>query len=219
MLNWIIAERFSKLPRPPVIQPPEYVPMKNSDDCFFRYFHDSALGLDGIVQKYSKYGVTLEDIKRANPNLGFSILDGLVLKIPYQCPRTMDKYFYMDSQVFQSEAIPRNGSLLLSFCFMGPHSRSNANQCEEFMSHEHGFDKNANIYDWKKAKEFALIRQIKPRRRLQYDQFELRRYNIDGKIHYAVVDSAGKLYDPGRDVVKDGYPYESFYYEEHDDSW
>ncbi|EAX85574.1 hypothetical protein TVAG_564270 [Trichomonas vaginalis G3] len=215
MFSWIIAERMGKLSRPPVYEVHDQSQVSNSDDCFFRYFNDGVLDLIGIAKKYSDYGVTVEDIKKANPDILLSMPVGLVLKIPYQCPKIMDKKFYMDSQIFKSSAIPKNGSLLLSFCYMDIYRRRYPHRCEEYFNYNRGFDKDANLVSWKQAMDAAYLEPIeKPSKRLRSDQYELRKYNIDGKIHYAVLDPNGELYDPGRNLVKDSYPYESRYFQQ-----
>ncbi|EAY18456.1 hypothetical protein TVAG_083070 [Trichomonas vaginalis G3] len=160
--------------------------------------------LQGILSKYKDKGVTRDDVERANPGVVLSVTTGLEIFIPYKCPPIMKKEekFYMDSSFFKSPAIRRNGSLLLSFCYMDLFRRQDPKRCEEFFNYHRGFDKNANLIDWKQAANAAVIRQLTERPTSSYDiYYELRRYNLNGKIHYAVLDSKGHFYDPGRNVV------------------
>ncbi|EAX96462.1 hypothetical protein TVAG_024720 [Trichomonas vaginalis G3] len=214
MLNWIIAAKFKKLPRPPHFDAPEQNSIPFDEKCGKKIPIDKPFGIDGIANMYH---ITVQDIQDANPGIGIRIPEGIVLKIPQLCIGEMDKEHRTYSGYFKSDSIARNGSLLLSFCYMSPWARTNAKNCEGFMKHGNGFDKDANLVDLKDAMDNAHLIRIKKRETLDTTQYELRKYNFNGKIHYAVRSSSG-FYDPGYDVVtSDTRPYKSFYFEDYID--
>ncbi|EAX96461.1 hypothetical protein TVAG_024710 [Trichomonas vaginalis G3] len=208
MISWIIATRFQKLPRPPHFDVPQQNGDQYDDKCAKRIFNDTPFTIEGIARLYH---VTVDDIKQANPGIGYNIPEGLILKIPQKCPETMDETLYMDSPDFKSAAVLRNGALLLCFCYM--FSTTNAEQCETFMKYNHGFDQDGNLVNIHNAMDYAYIKNSTDCSEPFGGQYQLRQYNINGKYHCAVKSNI-HFYDPGRNIVKDSYPYTSLCFEE-----
>ena len=174
---------------------------------------DGILDLKGIASKYASLGATVEGITDANKQFNLNILNkGLIIKIPIIKPDVEDANIYMYDQEFTKDYITVNGSEILCFCFVQPSLRTDHTKCQERAEYAINVDKSINEYGIvlnlsKAAAPFNVNVNAGD------DEYELRRYNVDGNTYYAVYQkSNGILYNPGKDMIQLPVEFESVAY-------
>ena len=216
MLSFLLSLKAPKLQRPQLFdksRKPNVSELQSNSPCEFHYFCDGTYDLNGITKLYAKFGATKQGIIDANPGVSLGFLQGLTLIIPIKCEKVLDNNFYMDSSDFTDPTIPKNGSALLSYCYMSFNYKT-ATKCQKLLKYMR-FNADGSVKNSYTIESMCYIKELEDKpSTLDSNQYELRQYTINGRAYYAVAKSDG-LYDPGRYVISanPGATYKSTYYE------